>query len=161
MAVAFVHRTHGYGVHTDFRDGVRSTLRRRHPILRQRLAAGDRAVAAEALARTGRPPSMIRRDPEHKPVSAEQLALGLPKRAWRKVTRREGSNTPLASRFAAVRVRPAHRDYNRTCPSAGEWCLIEWPNGEVEPTNLILQASRRYPPPRSRRFGQAALADRA
>ena len=40
----------------------------------------------------------------------------LPKRTWRQVTWREGTNTPLISRFAAVRVRPAHRDYNRTNP---------------------------------------------
>jgi len=45
---------------------------------------------------------------EHKPVSAKDLAAGLPKEAWRRMTWRQGTNAPLASRFAAVRVRPAH-----------------------------------------------------
>ena len=66
------------------------------------------------------------------------MALALPKRAWRRVTWREGTNTRLTSRFAAVRVRPAHRDYNRTTPRPEEWCLIEWPSGETEPTKYWL-----------------------
>ena len=40
----------------------------------------------------------------------------------------------LKSRFAAVRVRPAHRDYEKAEPHAEEWLLIEWPRGEAEPT---------------------------
>ena len=42
------------------------------------------------------------------------------------------------SRFAAVRVRPAHRDYDRVSPRPEEWCLIEWPKGEAEPTKYWL-----------------------
>jgi len=40
----------------------------------------------------------------------------------------------LQSRFAAVPVRPAHRDYWKAEPHAEEWLLIEWPRGEKEPT---------------------------
>ena len=61
-------------------------------------------------------------------MPAKDLAASLPKRAWRRVTWREGSNTNLSGRFAAVRVRPAHRDYNRPVPRPEEWLLIEWPN---------------------------------
>ena len=50
----------------------------------------------------------------------------------------EGSNATLTSRFAAVRVRPAHRDYNRTTPRPEEWLLIEWPKGEPEPAKYWL-----------------------
>src|SRR5690349_13914440 len=39
----------------------------------------------------------------------------------------------LSSRFAAVRVRPAHRDTKRTEPWPEEWLLIEWPEGDAEP----------------------------
>ncbi len=78
------------------------------------------------------------RDTAHQPVSARQLALDLPKKAWRRVTWREGTNTKLASRFAAVRVRPAHRDYQRSTPRPEEWCLIEWPADEAEPTKYVL-----------------------
>lgn len=86
----------------------------------------------------GRPTSAIRRDAGHQPVSAKQMALGLPKNAWRKVTWREGTNTKLASRFDAVRVRPAHRDYQRKTPRPEEWCLIEWPAGQAESTRYFL-----------------------
>jgi SRSO17 transposase len=81
---------------------------------------------------------LIRRDDKRKPVSAKQLACGLPTRAWRRVTWREGTNTTLTSRFAAIRIRPAHRDYNRTTPRPEEWCLIDWPKGEPEPTKYWL-----------------------
>ena len=42
------------------------------------------------------------------------------------------------SGFAAVRVRPAHRDYKRTEPYPEEWLLIEWPKKESEPTKYWL-----------------------
>ena len=90
------------------------------------------------MERARRPTSAIRRDGAHQPISARQLALDLPKKAWRRVTWREGTNTKLASRFAAVRVRPAHRDYQRSTPRPEEWCLIEWPAGEPEPTKYFL-----------------------
>ena len=38
-------------------------------------------------------------------MTAQTLALGLPKRAWQTITWREGSAEPLRSRFARVRVR--------------------------------------------------------
>jgi hypothetical protein len=44
----------------------------------------------------------------------------------------------LRSRFAAVRVRPAHRDYWRAEPHPEEWLLIEWPADEKEPTKYWL-----------------------
>ena len=44
----------------------------------------------------------------------------------------------MCSRFAAVRVRPAHRDYKRTEPYPEEWLLIEWPKKESEPTKYWL-----------------------
>jgi SRSO17 transposase len=44
----------------------------------------------------------------------------------------------LQSRFAVLRVRPAHRDYWRSEPHPEEWLLIEWPTGEPEPTKYWL-----------------------
>ena len=44
----------------------------------------------------------------------------------------------LQSRFAAIRVRPAHRDYWRSQPHPEEWLLMEWPAGESEPTKYWL-----------------------
>jgi SRSO17 transposase len=86
----------------------------------------------------GRPPSRIRRDGEHAPVSAKKLAKGLPQKAWRIAPWREGSNETLSSRFAAVRIRPASRDWKRSTPHPVEWLLIEWPEGEKEPTKYWL-----------------------
>ena len=81
----------------------------------------------------GRPARHLRRDAEHRPMSAKQLALELPTKAWKTVTWRQGTRHPLRSRFAAVRIRPAHRDQKRTEPHPEEWLLIEWPQGEAEP----------------------------
>ncbi len=65
----------------------------------------------------------------------------MPKPAWHRVTWRQGTNTKLTSRFAALRVRPAHRDDNRSSARPEEWCLIEWPKGEPEPSQYWLSTS--------------------
>ena len=44
----------------------------------------------------------------------------------------------MASRFAAVRVRPAHRDTDRAEPWPEEWLLVEWPAGGRAPTKYFL-----------------------
>ena len=54
------------------------------------------------------------------------------------MTWRDSSNTPLTSRFARLRVRPAHDDAKRNEPAAEEWLLIEWPVGETEPDHYWL-----------------------
>ena len=86
----------------------------------------------------GRKPSRVRRDADHAPVCAKTLALELAPQAWRAVSWREGSNAALSSRFAAVRIRPASRDWKRSTPHPLEWLLIEWPDGEAEPTKYWL-----------------------
>ena len=86
----------------------------------------------------GRPPKLLRRDSEHQPTSAKALAIGLPVMAWQPVRWREGSADWLTSRFARVRVRPAHRDTKLGEPRPPEWLLIEWPEGEAEPTKYWL-----------------------
>src|SRR6202042_435389 len=70
-------------------------------------------------------------------VSAKTLALGLPNHAWRTIRWREGSADRLSSRFARVRVRAAH-GYVLPEALAEEWLLIEWPDGEAEPTRYWL-----------------------
>jgi hypothetical protein len=44
----------------------------------------------------------------------------------------------MRSRFAAIRVRVAHRDYCRQEPLREQWLLIEWPTTEKEPTKYWL-----------------------
>jgi len=86
----------------------------------------------------GAPPKRLKRNADHQPISVKALALGLPSSAWREIGWRQGSEETLRSRFAAVRVRPAHRDYKRTEPYPEEWLLIEWPKKESEPTRYWL-----------------------
>ena len=74
-------------------------------------------------------------DPDQR-VSAKQLALGLPKHAWRTITWRDGSGDRLRSRFARVRVRIAPS--KGAAGRAEETLLIEWPQGEAAPTKYWL-----------------------
>jgi SRSO17 transposase len=131
----------GYGVETGFRAalaeaglayvlGVQSSASLWPP--------GEAPLPAPPYAGRGRPPTRVRRAPGHEPVAAKKLAEGLPPRAWRTVTWREGSRTGLSSRFAALRVRPAHRDTLRSEPWPEEWLLIEWPKGAAEPAKYWL-----------------------
>ena len=69
-------------------------------------------------------------------LSTKQLALSLPKHAWRTITWREGTNDKLRSRFARVRVRTA--PIRGAAKRGEETLLIEWPEGEREPTKYWL-----------------------
>jgi SRSO17 transposase len=89
----------------------------------------------------GRPPKLIRRDRNNQPVSIKELALSLPAKAWRTIAWREGSADRLVSRFARLRVRAAHRDYNLAETRPEEWLLIEWPKSEHEPTKYWLSTA--------------------
>jgi len=86
----------------------------------------------------GRPPTHVRRTARHTPQSLQQLARALPTTAWRTVTWREGTRGAMRSRFARLRVRPAHRDEQRAEPRPEEWVLIEWPRDDAEPTKYWL-----------------------
>jgi len=87
--------------------------------------------------RRGKPLNNTGRRDEPDLMSAKEVALGLPKHAWRTIRWREGSADWLSSRFARVRVQVGH---NRLIPEmvAQEWLLIEWPEGEAKPTKYWL-----------------------
>jgi len=97
-------------------------------------APGTSPLPPKPWSGRGRPPKLMRRNRQHQPVAVKALALGLPAKAWRTITWRQGTNEKLTSRFARVRVRAAHRDYWQTAQRSEEWLLIEWPRGENEPT---------------------------
>jgi len=97
-------------------------------------APGTKPLPPKRWSGRGRRPTRPRRSAKHKPVSVKQLALGLPKRAWRTIGWREGSVDRLSSRFARLRVRAARGGKLRT----EEWLLIEWPKGDKEPTKYWL-----------------------
>ncbi len=92
----------------------------------------------------GRPPVPRYRDA---PSTLAALALAAGRRALRRVTWRHGTRTTagnptaaMASRFLALRVRPANRDIPRapdgTLPEC--WLIAQWPPGESEPTDYWL-----------------------
>jgi len=131
----------GYGDETDFRVGAHDLGLRYVLGLRPGTGVwppGQTPLPPLPWSGRGRPPTRLRRSPEHRPVSVKDLALGLPARAWRTVTWREGSRAELSSRFAAVRVRPAHRDTLRSEPWPEEWLLVEWPEDAAEPAKYWL-----------------------
>jgi len=131
----------GYGADGAFRAGV-SALGLSYVVGVQSTLSvwppGRDPLPPKAWSGRGRPPSLIGRDRHHRPVSAKALATSLAEDAWTIVTWREGTNAPLSSRFAALRVRPASRDYTSSTPRPHEWLLVEWPEGEAEPTKYWL-----------------------
>src|ERR1700676_653283 len=62
----------------------------------------------------GRPTKLLRRNRQHTPIAVRELAMNLAPSAWKTVSWRQGTRKPLRSRFAALRVRPAHRDDERS-----------------------------------------------
>ena len=101
-------------------------------------APGTAPLPAKPWSGRGRRSKLLRRDGETRPVKVSDLAKALPSKAWKTVCWREGSHGDLVGRFAAVRVRPSHRDYWRAEPWPEEWLLIEWPEGEDAPTKYWL-----------------------
>jgi SRSO17 transposase len=101
-------------------------------------AAGNVPLPARRWKGIGRPPRLLRRDKRHQPISVKTLAESLPPVSWKYVSWREGTKQKLRSRFAALRVRVAHRDYWRSELPVEEWLLMEWPATEAEPTKYWL-----------------------
>jgi SRSO17 transposase len=99
---------------------------------------GTGPLPAKPWSGRGRPPTRLRREPGHQPVAVEAFARALPAEAWQRVSWREGTKGTLASRFAAVWIRPGHRDYDRAEPWPELWLLVEWPEDEAEPTKYWL-----------------------
>ena len=86
--------------------------------------------------RPGRAPKKGRCD-QPNAVSVKDVALGLRAKAWHTIKWREGTNEWLSSRFARVRVCVAS-SHQRSEKPTREWLLIEWPEGEDEPTKYWL-----------------------
>ena len=130
-----------YGNDTKFRDGI-TELGLLYVVGIQSSASvwppGQAPLPKRKWKGIGRPTTLWRRDRRHRPVSVRELAMSLPLSVGKTVRWREGTRETLRSRFAAVRVRPAHRDDWRSEPRAQEWLLMEWPSPEAEPTKYWL-----------------------
>jgi len=129
-----------YGNDSQFREGL-SELRLTYVVGVQGSMTvwrpGEAPLSAKRWKGLGRPPKLLRRDKQHQPISVKQLAESLAGSAWENASWREGTKQRLP-RFAALRVRVAHRDYWRSEMHREEWLLIEWPTGESEATKYWL-----------------------
>jgi SRSO17 transposase len=113
----------GYGDDTSFRDGLRALHLDYAVGIKPGTtvwAPGTGPLAPKPYGGRGQPPKLLRRDDAHKPVTAGQL-----------------------------RVRAAHKDYQRTEVREEEWLLVEWPAGEAEPTKYFLVSPPRSAPLRT------------
>jgi SRSO17 transposase len=71
------------------------------------------------------------RDPQNPPLAIGELSRTL---EYRSVSWREGVRGMQRSRFAAVRIRTAHRHIQGAAPGDEQWLLCEWPKEEPAPT---------------------------
>jgi SRSO17 transposase len=97
---------------------------------------GTPGVHVPPSGRTGRPRSQLVLVHETKPIAVAALALALPRRAWRRVTWRNGTNRPWAARFAAVRVTPAN-DWRERRLAPEVWLLCEQDLGATPRTKYF------------------------
>jgi len=72
------------------------------------------------------------------PANVKTIALALPWSAWRKVTWREGTKGKMSSRFARLRVQPAHDWQQGKEELPVVWLLMEWPKEAQAPTKYWL-----------------------
>lgn len=127
----------GYGINTEFRDGLTELGLSYVMGIQNSMTVwepGKQPLPAKPRGQRGRPPRLLQRSAAHQPVAVKQLAMTLAPAAYKELTWRKDAERKLRSRFAAVRVRPAHRDYWKAEPHQEEWLLIEWPREEAEPT---------------------------
>jgi SRSO17 transposase len=71
-------------------------------------------------------------------MSVAEVGRRLGRKAFRRIRWREGTGRTLSSRFALRRVRVAHDDGIPLEEHEKLWLLIEWPDGEREPTKFAL-----------------------
>jgi SRSO17 transposase len=70
--------------------------------------------------------------------SAREVAISLGRGAFRRITWRQATKSKLSSRFAFRRAKVAHDDGTDAAAREPLWLLVEWPDGEKEPTKYAL-----------------------
>lgn len=117
-----------YGSSSDFRNFVR-------------LLGFDFGVGIQSNARVLR---LDRRDRSRGEVrTAAELAAALGRKAFRRVTWRQGSKSGLSSRFCFVRVKTMHDDGIQLADREPLWLIMEWLDGEEKPTKFALTTLSR------------------
>jgi SRSO17 transposase len=91
------------------------------------------SVPARRTGSKGPAPSALRAEDE--PVSAEGFACSLDPDEFSTVTFRGKAKTRMRSRFAMVRVIAAHPVERDRYEPREEWLIIEWPEGQEQPSD--------------------------
>lgn len=117
-----------YGDSSQFRNGVR------------RLGF-DFAVGIQSTVRVVRLDSRDRIN--EKPETVAELVQRLGRKAFRKLTWREGTGSKLSSRFCFVRVKTTHDDGIELSEREPLWLVAEWLDGEEKPNKFLLTTLAR------------------
>lgn len=73
-----------------------------------------------------------------KPLSAGEVVAALPKKAFRRITWRDGTKGKLSGRFCFVRVQTTHDDGIPLPLRERLWLVAEWPEGDDKPSKFLL-----------------------
>ncbi len=150
-----------YGINTEFRDGLTSlglytcggSAR-----LDDGMEPGKKPLPARPRGKMGRPPRLLQRTPDHRPVSVKQLRL-LPSVDFSRTAWREGVDRSMIALCRSSSTASAS-GLLKAEPHAEEWLLIEWPQGEIEPIKYWISTLLRHSAQSSGKDGQAALDHR-
>jgi SRSO17 transposase len=141
LPLGVINADAAYGNQTAYRAGL-TARRLRYVVGIQATTTvwpvGQSPLPPQVRSNMGPPPTLLRREATHQPVTVKRLAEQAGREAFRRIAWREGAKGQLSSLFYRARVRPAHRDFERTTPHAEEWLLSEWPLTEPEPTKYWL-----------------------
>jgi len=131
----------GYGDTSDFRDGLTERRLVYNVGVKGTTVVWPPGVVLQAPktkpGKVGRPRTRPQIKGE-KPMPISALAKRLGRKAYRKVTWREGTRGKMASHFAAIRIRCAHGHAKGEPPGQEQWLLCEWPKSEKAPTKFFL-----------------------
>jgi len=131
----------GYGDTTNFRDGLSERglvynvgVKGHTVVWRPRV---NPKPPKRPQGKPGRPPTHPRSG-RAKPIAIATLARKLGRKAYRRVTWRNGTRGKMCSYFAALRIRSAHGHTSGKPPGEEQWLLCEWPTNEKAPTKFYL-----------------------
>jgi SRSO17 transposase len=134
----------GYGDATEFRAGLRQRGLRYVVGVQGDHRVWPPGIRPTVPAKEPGAPGRPRTRPvgEAEPQRIKAVAASLGRDAFSVVRWREGSRGKQSSRFAAIWVTPAenHGRGRGRPPAEAVWLLIEWPEGEPEPTKHWLAA---------------------
>jgi len=131
----------GYGNITEFRQGLSERGLCYVVEVEHTLVAWTKPQRRQPpVRRTGEPgrPRVPKYRRAPVPANLRGIALALPQSAWRKVTWREGTRGKVSSRFARLRVQPAHGWQQGKAELPVVWLLMEWPEEAEAPSKYWL-----------------------